>query len=139
VRQVRSTHLLSTFVANPPIRSLFLACLSLACFLTLTASAHAATYTITPSDSLITAASNLQPGDTLYLRQGTYNEGIDYATMKIPSGTSWSNAITIAGYPGERVTISHLSIKDDGYNVGSIPAYLIFNNLTIGPTRGNVR
>jgi len=52
--------------------------------------------------------SRLRAGDTLYLRGGLYWEGeqaIDSVVATVPGGTSWSNPITIAGYPGERVTI----------------------------------
>src|SRR5713101_8675509 len=47
----------------------------------------------------------LRTGDTLYLRGGTYAENIDNNNQTIPSGTSWSNAVTLAAYPSETVTI----------------------------------
>lgn len=47
----------------------------------------------------------LTAGDTLYLRDGTYTEEIDSNKQRIPTGTSWSNAVTIAAYPGEPVTL----------------------------------
>src|SRR2546422_10479880 len=50
--------------------------------------------------------SVLQPGDTLYIRQGVYPEAIRTSTTGVPSGTSWSNAVTVAGYPNETVTLT---------------------------------
>jgi len=47
----------------------------------------------------------LRAGDTLYLRGGTYNEGINAQNQTIASGTSWENPVTIAGYPGEGATL----------------------------------
>jgi parallel beta-helix repeat protein len=44
--------------------------------------------------------SCLNAGDTLYVRQGTYNESL---VNNVPSGTSWSNKVRIANYPGETV------------------------------------
>src|SRR5919109_4961995 len=46
--------------------------------------------------------SVLTPGDTLYVREGTYRESfIDI----IPGGTSWDAPVTVAVFPGETVTI----------------------------------
>jgi hypothetical protein len=44
----------------------------------------------------------LAPGDTLCLRGGTYDEGID---GNAPSGTGWGAAITVASYPGETAVL----------------------------------
>jgi hypothetical protein len=41
-------------------------------------------------------------GDTLYIKEGTYTEGVH----NIPSGTSWSSPTTITAYPGDTVTIN---------------------------------
>jgi len=45
--------------------------------------------------------SGLKPGDTLYVKSGTYAEGLD----NIPGGSSWSVPVTIAVYPGDSVTL----------------------------------
>ena len=64
-----------------------------------------------PWRTLRYGVSRLTAGDTLYIRGGTYGGGSNYDyriaddTITIPSGTSFSNAVTIAGYPGEAVTI----------------------------------
>ena len=49
------------------------------------------------------ALTHLRAGDKLYLRGGVYSgplNTIDSALGRVPSGTSWSNAVTIAGFPG---------------------------------------
>jgi hypothetical protein len=71
--------------------------------------------------------SVLRPADTLYLRGGRYNEGILNTTKQlIPSGTSWATPVTIAGYPGEVVTLrGGISLHTYG---GSL-RYLVFDNL----------
>ncbi len=72
--------------------------------------------------------SVLQAGDTLYIRAGTYAQFIGYpsSVVQIPSGTSWSAPVTIAGYPGETVIIQSIEIID-GYGT----SYVIFNNLSV--------
>src|SRR5712691_5901067 len=51
-----------------------------------------------PFQTISKGLSLLHAGDTLYLRGGTYREGINHSRQTIPSGTSWTNAITIAAY-----------------------------------------
>jgi nitrous oxidase accessory protein NosD len=48
----------------------------------------------------------LAPGDTLYLRAGTYQESL---IDTIPSGESWDNPVTVKAYSGESVTLRPLS------------------------------
>jgi len=48
----------------------------------------------------------MRAGDRLYIRGGTYNEQINSNNQIITSGTSWSDAPIISGYPGETVIIS---------------------------------
>jgi hypothetical protein len=43
----------------------------------------------------------LGPGDTLYVKSGTYAEVL----RSFPSGTSWAAPVTIAAYPGDQVII----------------------------------
>jgi parallel beta-helix repeat protein len=60
----------------------------------------------TPRLTANAACECLSAGDTLYLREGTYEESIRGSTsFPIPSGTSWSDATTIASYPGETATL----------------------------------
>jgi parallel beta-helix repeat protein len=127
--------------------------------LLVSATAHANTYFVAPTGSdaqsgaqatpwrtLRYAVSQLQAGDTLYLRGGTYTGAtntINSALGAVPSGTSWNNAVTIAGYPGETVTIH----PPDGLAAVSLttsaPHYLIFQDFiidmssqTMGPHAG---
>jgi parallel beta-helix repeat protein len=85
-----------------------------------------------PFSTIKKGISVLTPSDTLYLRQGTYNEFISPTIpgMNIPSGTSWSNAITIASYPGEDATITGGISIQDNMN-GSAPSFLIFDRLIV--------
>ncbi|MDR4484800.1 MAG: right-handed parallel beta-helix repeat-containing protein [Nitrospirales bacterium] len=46
----------------------------------------------------------LLPGDTLYVRGGTY-QGF-YSTLKIPSGNSWAQPVTIKAYQQEKVVLT---------------------------------
>ena len=54
----------------------------------------------TPKRTLNSGIGCLRPGDTLYVRGGVYPEALD---GNVPSGTSWSNTVRIAAYPGETV------------------------------------
>ena len=54
----------------------------------------------TPKRTVTAGASCLQPGDTLYVRAGTYVESL---MDNVPSGTSWSAPVRIAAYAGETV------------------------------------
>jgi len=87
-------------------------------FLLGTVSAHAATYYVatTGSDSnlgtlnqpfrtVTKGVSALKPGDTTFVRAGTYAEGFNTNFFDFPSGTSWTSAVTLAAYPGESVTL----------------------------------
>jgi parallel beta-helix repeat protein len=48
------------------------------------------------------AVSFLHPGDTLYIRGGTYAESLQDA---IPGGASWTSPVTVAAYPDETVIL----------------------------------
>jgi hypothetical protein len=62
-----------------------------------------------PFRSIRKGVSVLGAGDTVYIRSGTYQENLDANRDKIPSGTSWSNPVTIAAYSGETVTLAFAS------------------------------
>ncbi|MEO8256964.1 MAG: right-handed parallel beta-helix repeat-containing protein [Acidobacteriota bacterium] len=57
----------------------------------------------TPKLTLNSAVACLAAGDTLYVRNGTYNESLIASIYGggLPSGTSWSNKVRIAAYPGD--------------------------------------
>ena len=80
----------------------------------------------TPKSTVNGALGCLIAGDTLLVRGGVYDESIS----SMPSGTSWTNKIRVAAYPGETVWLQpssgawvinlHLSeqyIEFDGINV----------------------
>jgi parallel beta-helix repeat protein len=87
-----------------------------------------------PWRTLRHAVAQLRPGDTLYLRGGIYagsQNTIDSARATVPRGTSWSNAITIAGHPGESVIIRpQADLNGIRLTVGA-PAYLVFQDFVI--------
>ena len=90
-----------------------------------------------PFQTIAKGVSVLTAGDTLYIRQGTYVESISANTQKLPSGTSWANAITIAGYPRETVTLRPtegvvliLNAYNNPHYTPSL-RYLIFDNLVL--------
>jgi parallel beta-helix repeat protein len=57
----------------------------------------------TPKLTIGDAVGCLTTGDTLYVRGGDYDETLVYPYQVIPSGTSWSDTVRVAAYPGETV------------------------------------
>lgn len=89
-------------------------------------------------NTIAAALECLSTGDVLYIHEGTYtglNNVIDSQRFTVPSGTSFSEAITIAGYPGETVTLQ------PDYNISGIrltsgaPHHLIFQDFIIDMVR----
>jgi parallel beta-helix repeat protein len=84
--------------------------------------------------------SCLSAGDTLYIRAGSYAEAIGNNGTYPPSGTSWTNPVTIAGYPGETVTLTGSGSGVVVFSTGIPRSYLILDNLILdainlsGPT-----
>jgi hypothetical protein len=109
--------------------------------------ATAATYYVATTGNDINPGSQAQPfktirkglivlrtGDTLYLRGGTYVENIN---SPIQGGTSWSNATTIAAYPGETVTVKPSSGSAVVVLAGTsktVYQYIIFDRLIFDAT-----
>jgi parallel beta-helix repeat protein len=56
-----------------------------------------------PFSTMTKGVSVLRPGDTLYVKDGTYTGSTKLSA--IPAGTSWSAPVTIAAYPGHRPVI----------------------------------
>lgn len=78
------------------------------------------------------AIAPLQPGDSLYIRGGTYTERMNFQTPD-KSGTA-NGWITVAGYQGETVILQWADTTPKSY--GPIQAvgdrgYFIFENLTL--------
>ena len=92
----------------------------------------------TPKRTIKSGITCLNPGDTLYIRAGTYTEQIDLMGPN-KTGTA-GHYITIAGYPGETVTVRY---SDGPIGYGVIKAWgnrgwLIFDNLILdGALSGN--
>jgi len=91
--------------------------------------------TVYTSISNAMAAHTTVAGDTLYIRAGTYGETIGNPTNFVPRGTSWANAVTVAGYPSEIITINPASTEA---TVVLTPGdqYIIFDNLVLDGANG---
>jgi parallel beta-helix repeat protein len=82
----------------------------------------------TPFQTLNKGVSVLKPGDTLYVRQGTYVEKL---FDSIPAGTSWTQPVTVAAYPGEKVTIQPNAAEHVLVFQGSDTHYIIIDGFII--------
>ncbi len=87
-----------------------------------------------PFQTIKKGLSVLGAGDTLYLRGGTYNEGIDSQNQTISSGTSWSDPVTIGAYPGETVTLNG-SVNINGYG-STVYQYIIVDGFILNQKQG---
>lgn len=90
-----------------------------------------------PLQTIREGVRRLRPGDTLFIRGGTYTGAentIDSQAGQVPAGRSRSEPVTIAGYPGETV------ILRPPFNVAGIRlttenhAYMVFRDFTIDMT-----
>jgi nitrous oxidase accessory protein NosD len=87
-----------------------------------------------PFQRLLVGVSVLAPGDTLYIRGGTYDESL---VNVVPGGTSWDAATTVAAYQGESVTLTPSS--DPALDFGSPAAqYIIVDGLILDAVHGGV-
>lgn len=82
-----------------------------------------------PFLTVVKGVSVLNPGDTLFLRAGTYSEGGH--VVNSPSGTS-SNRITIAGYQSEVVTLSQAAIQFTGASYVTLEKVVLRDQLWVG-------
>jgi parallel beta-helix repeat protein len=68
-----------------------------------------------PFQTLSRGVRELRPGDTLYVKNGTYTS---WGIYDSPSGTSWDNPVTIAAYPGHSpVIVPNLYLATSRYMV----------------------
>ena len=87
----------------------------------------------TPKRNIMGASNGLaclqsDKADRLEIRGGTYNEIISNQSQKYPSATSYTNAATIASYPGETATVFGVGAQGNA-------SYMIFERLHVtGPT-----
>ena len=83
--------------------------------------------TSTPKRTLNNAVACLSGGDTLLVRAGTYPEAL---LNNVPSGTSWTNKVRIAAYPGETVWMTPTSGTFVLYFAGS-SRYIEFDGINL--------
>jgi parallel beta-helix repeat protein len=74
--------------------------------------------------------SGLKPADILYLRAGVYTDIIDTNNFNFPSGTSWSNAINVFAYPGEKVAWRPVNIYSIINFARQTDQYIIFDGIS---------
>jgi parallel beta-helix repeat protein len=73
-------------------------------------------------------------GDTLLIRAGTYNEAIiqtQFVSL-IPSGTSWSNKVRVAAYPGETVWMAPIGSQSVVWLI--VGSYIEFDGINMDGT-----
>jgi len=82
-----------------------------------------------PWRTLRHAISRLGPGDTLYIRAGTWTEDA-WSRGWLPSGKGESSRVTFAAYPGEVVVLRPVSSRPGAlYLVGKRNQYITFKGL----------
>jgi parallel beta-helix repeat protein len=77
-----------------------------------------------PFRSIKRGLSSMRAGDKLYIRAGTYAEGINSSSQVIPTGTSWADAPLISAYPGEKVILQLPSTSTSGFQFDLQSPYL---------------
>jgi parallel beta-helix repeat protein len=85
----------------------------------------------TPKRTIQSGLACLHAGDTLYVKAGSYNEG---EIVNPPGGTSWSNPVTIAGFPGETVTLTAPGAPRVFTFAAASSSYIILDNLVLDAT-----
>ncbi|MDT7041556.1 right-handed parallel beta-helix repeat-containing protein [Candidatus Nitronereus thalassa] len=89
----------------------------------------------TPKKTINSGVGCLAPGDTLYVKSGTYNEWLNNS---IPGGTSWSSPVTVSAYPGHTVIIKGPSGVDRTIHIqGANKKYIILNGLIVDAQNSN--
>jgi hypothetical protein len=95
-------------------------------------SCNAAQNTANPKRTINNALGCMGAGDTLYMRDGTYNETLHSGSVTFPTGTNWSNAPKIASFPGETAIISSPPGVGDVIAIAdSYVQYLIFEDFIV--------
>jgi parallel beta-helix repeat protein len=92
----------------------------------------------TPKRTIAAGVACLSPGDTLYIRGGTYgtsDDVIDSSRFTVPSGTSWSNPVTISGYPNEDVILQPPNNTHAVMLTSGAPSYVIVRDLILDYAR----
>jgi parallel beta-helix repeat protein len=86
-----------------------------------------------PFQTIYTGARALMPGDTLYVKNGTYTGTLAFYGR--PSGTSWNSPVTIAAYPGDRPVIQ--PNRDDYTFYISYTSYMVIDGFFIDGANGS--
>ena len=82
-----------------------------------------------PFRSIKIGLQGLEPGDTLFIKGGTYAEILEsHNGTNFPFGTSWENSVTVAAFPGEQVTLK--GRIEIGFEE-PLTKYVIFDGITI--------
>lgn len=90
--------------------------------------------------SLGTGTSTLRAGDTLYLRGGTYNDGINPTTGALASGGGESSRTTIAGYPGETPELTRVTLGEGGgFSWMTFRQLRVAGEVFLGPDTHHIR
>jgi parallel beta-helix repeat protein len=85
-----------------------------------------------PFQTLGGSVGKLGPGDTLYVKNGTYTGSL--SLIGWPSGTSWDNPVTLAAYPGHSPVIRTQSGISALYL--SYISYIVIDGFFIDGTNG---
>jgi autotransporter-associated beta strand protein len=80
-----------------------------------------------PFQTLARAVTNLNAGDTLYLRGGTYRE-----TLRLPQSGTPENPITVCAYSNENVTLSGCDVLAGPWSPASNGIYAASTEWTLG-------
>jgi hypothetical protein len=70
----------------------------------------------------------------LYIRGGTYVEGINANNQTVPTGTSWTNPVTIASFPGETAILRPNDRQEIvNFAIGTLQ-YIVFDRIVLDGT-----
>ena len=83
-----------------------------------------------PYRTLREALAATGPGDTVFVREGIYAQGIHSRSDGVPSGASFDDAVTVRGYPGETVVLQPVGGLAVLYLAGPV-RYTIWRDLVI--------
>ncbi len=91
----------------------------------------------TPKATFASAIPCVTAGNRLYVRGGTYKQSINSNYIAIASGTSWTNAVTIAGYPGETVELNPDVVEIINIPGPSTRQFISIERLVLNGTNSN--
>src|SRR5262249_37441082 len=88
--------------------------------------------TATPRQTINGGVGCLSPGDTLFVRGGSYDERLSNIEGHVfPSGTSWSNSILVAAYPHEIVWLRPSGAGSHAVYFGHGEHYIEFDGINV--------